>query len=476
VFNRIYMAAKGDTTHERVERIHFVGIGGSGMSGVAEVLVNLGFNVSGSDLHASKITSRLEQLGIDVFIGHKAINVNRADVIVISSAVQDDNAEVIEARSQRIPVVQRAEMLAELMRFRFGIAVAGTHGKTTTTSLIASVMGEDNLDPTFVVGGLLNSVGSHARLGTGRFLVAEADESDASFLYLQPMLTIVTNIDADHMATYGGEFAQLTQAFVEFIHHLPFYGLAVLCIDDDQVRNILPDINRSMLTYGFSDDADIRAYDLHQVNAVTHFKVASPKQAQWLAVSLQMPGEHNVCNALAAIAVAYEIGISDEAILRGLGQFAGIRRRFEIYGKIRFSGGTALLVDDYAHHPCEIKATVKALRAGWPQQRVIVVFQPHRYTRTRDLFTEFTQVLSQLEVLLLLEIYSAGEPPIDGVNSFALAQAIGKQGGVEPVLVDSLSALSDALDCVVQDDDIVLVLGAGDIGVMPAELMGQLAA
>ncbi len=471
MFDRIYSDMHRSEGLGRVKRIHFVGAGGSGMGGIAEVLLNLGFEITGSDLRKNVVVSRLEQLGARIYVGHHANNIFGAEAVVTSSAVHEDNPEVVEARARRIPIVPRAAMLAELMRFRYGIAVAGTHGKTTTTSLIASLLAEAGLDPTFVIGGLLNSVGSHAKLGGGRFLVAEADESDASFLFLQPMMAVVTNIDADHMATYRGDFQQLTDAFSKFLHHLPFYGLAVVCIDDEQVSALLPEINRPVLTYGFSEEADIRATDLTQQYAVTRFKVSSPKQAQWLDVSLNMPGKHNVLNALAAIAVAYEIGVSDCAILQGLANFSGIKRRFEVHGELPIGKGSVLLVDDYGHHPCEIQATLDTIRQGWQTRRLVVVFQPHRYTRTQDLFEDFVRVLSETEVLLLLDVYAAGEPHIQGADGRALCRSIRMRGQNEPIFVENLSLLPELLHHVLRDGDVLLILGAGDIGLIPAQLM-----
>ena len=460
----------------RMRRIHFVGIGGAGMGGIAEVLLNLGYQVSGSDLHTNAMTRRLTELGAEIAIGHDAHHVEGADVAVTSTAVKSDNPEVIAARRLRIPLVPRAEMLAELMRFRHGIAVAGTHGKTTTTSLIASLLAEGGLDPTFFIGGRLNSAGAHARLGSGKYLVAEADESDASFLYLQPMLAVVTNIDADHMDTYGGDFTRLRQAFVEFLHHLPFYGLAVLCVDDRVVREILPQVTRPVLTYGFSDAADLYAHDIRQDQTRTHFKVKRGDGSEWLSVTLNLPGRHNVLNALAALAVAHEVGVSDAAIQRALDGFQGIARRMQVYGEIATRGGKVLMIDDYGHHPREIAATVQAIRGGWPHRRLVVAFQPHRYTRTRDLFEDFAQVLSEVDVLVLTEVYAAGEVPISGADGRALARAIRARGKIEPVFVEHATELSDALSALLADGDVLLTLGAGDIGAVAGALPQQLAA
>ena len=458
----------------RIKRIHFVGIGGSGMGGIAEVLLNLGYEISGSDLGTNTVTRRLTDLGAKVDHGHKAENVRDCDVVVISSAVKEDNPEVQAAREHRIPVVPRAEMLAELMRFRYGIAVAGTHGKTTTTSLIASVLAEGGVDPTFVIGGKLNSAGTHARLGAGRYLVAEADESDASFLHLQPMLAVVTNVDVDHMETYGGEFSQLRQTFLEFLHHLPFYGLAVLCIDDENIRNLLPEITRPVRTYGFSCDADLCATDLTQDGNRTYFKVHCNDSDTEIEVTLNMPGRHNALNALAAIAVAQEIGVSNEAIIKALSEFEGIGRRFQINGTYQTERGEVLHVDDYGHHPREILATVEAIRKGWPDKRLVVAFQPHRYSRTRDLFEDFTRVLSDIDVLLLLDVYPAGETPIAGADGRALARAIRLRGQTEPVFIEQLEELPGVLRNVLTDGDILLTLGAGSIGAAAQQLKDQL--
>lgn len=457
------------------QHIHFVGIGGAGMGGIAEVLINLDYTVSGSDIHENAVTRRLAAKGARVAIGHDARHVADADVVVVSTAVGDDNPEVSAARGRRIPVIPRAEMLAELMRFRYGIAVAGTHGKTTTTSLIASLLAEGGLDPTFVIGGRLNSAGTHARLGAGQYLVAEADESDASFLYLQPMVAVVTNIDADHMETYGGDFNKLRQTFVEFLHHLPFYGLTVLCLDDPVVREILPQVSRPVLTYGFSDDADVRASGIRQDRARTHFSVRRLSTND-LHVTLNMPGEHNVLNALAAVSVAQELGVSDAAIQKGLANFQGIGRRFQVYGEIATAAGEVMLIDDYGHHPREIAATLQAIRAGWPERRLVVAFQPHRYTRTRDLLDDFARILSEVDVLVLCEVYPAGETPIAGADGRALARAIRARGKNEPVLVERAADLPEVIPGLLHAGDIVLTLGAGDIGAVAAALPQQLAA
>ena len=448
----------------RIQRLHFVGIGGSGMGGIAEVFLNMGFEITGSDLGENTVTLRLKELGAKITFGHNAKNVEGADAVVTSTAIQKDNPEVIAARKLRIPVVPRAEMLAELMRFRYGIAIAGTHGKTTTTSLTASLLAEGGLDPTFVIGGRLNSAGSHAKLGTGEYLVAEADESDASFLYLQPMMAIVTNIDADHMSTYEGDFERLRKTFIEFLHHLPFYGLAVMCIEDPVVKSVLPEVTRPILSYGFSESADLRAINLKQEGTRIHFSVVTRGKDDAMPVTLNMPGEHNVLNALASIAVARELGVSDSAIKSGLEKFQGVGRRFQVYGDIKLPQGKALLVDDYGHHPREVAATIKAARASWPGRRLFVVFQPHRYTRTRDLFEDFAQVLSEVDVLVLLEVYAAGEEPIANADGRALTRAIRMRGHVDPVFCQSVENLADTLSGLLKDGDVLLTMGAGNIG------------
>ena len=454
----------------RVRRVHFVGIGGAGMSGIAEVMHNLGYEISGSDLRENAVTRRLTGLGINVIPGHAAANVAACDVVVVSTAIATDNPELIAAHDQRIPVVPRAEMLAELMRFRYGIGVAGTHGKTTTTSLTASVLAEGGLDPTFVIGGQLNSASTNAQLGSGHYLVAEADESDASFLYLQPSMTVVTNIDADHLSAYEGDFGRLRQTFIDYLHHLPFYGLAVLCLDDPEVANILSEVTRPVITYGIDSDADVRASELHQDKLQTHFQVQRPGHDKPLSITLNLPGRHNVLNALAAIAVATELGVSDEAIQQALSGFQGIGRRFEVAGELQMAAGKVLLIDDYAHHPREIAPTLDAVRTGWPGRRLVVVFQPHRYSRTHDLFDDFIQVLSGVDVLVLSEVYAAGEAPISGADGRALARGIRARGHVDPVFIEKLDMLPDVLDDVLRDGDILLTLGAGDIGAAAARL------
>ncbi len=452
----------------RIHTIHFVGIGGAGMSGIAEVLHNLGYRVTGVDLKENAVTQRLVSLGMKVDIGHSQAHVEGCDVVVISSAVRRDNPEVLYARRNRIPVVPRAEMLAELMRFRQGIAVAGTHGKTTTTSLIASVLAEGGLDPTFVIGGRLNSAGAHARLGAGPYLVAEADESDASFLHLQPVVAVVTNIDADHMGTYGGDFQRLVQAFMEFLHQLPFYGLAVLCANDPGLRKIAATISRPVTTYDLGGNADLYASDIRQEGSRTFFKIRRPEDSGVLDVVLNLPGKHNVLNALAAVAVAKELGVSDAAVCRALEGFEGIGRRFQVYGEVPIPGGRVLFIDDYGHHPREVMATIDAIRDGWPGRRLVLAFQPHRYSRTRDLFEDFTEVLSQVDVLLLSEVYQAGEDPIAGADGRTLSRAIRHRGQVDPVFVSGVHAMPAALCGVLEDGDILLTLGAGDIGTVAA--------
>jgi UDP-N-acetylmuramate--alanine ligase len=456
---------------KRGRRIHFVGIGGAGMGGIAEVMHRIGYAVSGSDLHKNSMTRHLTDLGIKVQIGHTAEHVHGCDVVVISSAVKDDNPEVQAARARRLPVMPRAEMLGELMRFRQGIAIAGTHGKTTTTSLIASLLAEGDLDPTFVIGGRLNSAGTHASLGAGKYLVAEADESDASFRHLKPVMAVVTNIDADHIRTYNNDFNQLRQTFVDFLQQLPFYGLAVLCIDDPELENVLPQLTKPMITYGLSEKADIRATDIQAHCGQTRFKVLRD-QSPWLEIALNLPGEHNVRNALAAIAIAHEVGVSEAAMSRALSAFSGIARRFQMQNLLT-KAGEILHIDDYGHHPYEIAAVLQAIRDGWPQRRVVVAFQPHRYTRTYDLFDNFVQVLSTVEVLLLLDIYAAGETPIAGATGEALCQAIRAKGQVIPQFVAQAEQLPSVLSPLLRDQDILLTLGAGNIGAVAATLPYQ---
>lgn len=446
----------------KVRRIHFVGIGGSGMCGIAEVLLNEGYAVSGSDIAESKVTCRLQELGITIFIGHKAENIEGASVVVVSSAIHKGNPEVDAALAQRIPVVRRAEMLGELMRYRHGIAVAGTHGKTTTTSLISSIFAEAALDPTFVIGGLLNSAGTNARLGTSRYLIAEADESDASFLHLQPMLTVVTNIEADHLETYGGDFERLTDTFVQFLHNLPFYGVAVVCIDDTTIEKIIPRIGRTVITYGTSEKADLRVCNYMQMEAGSVFTVKR-KGHEDLNVKLPLPGLHMAKNATAAIAVALEEGVEVSYILNALEHFEGVGRRFQRYGRFKAPKGVVSIVDDYGHHPSEVMATIKAVREGWPKRRLVMVFQPHRYTRTRDLYEDFVRVLQMVDVLILVEIYSAGEDKIAGVDGRHLCHSIRSQGRIEPHFVESVDEVPALLDLICEEKDIVLTQGAGNV-------------
>ena len=461
---------------DRVKRIHFVGVGGAGMCGIAEVLHNQGYQVSGSDARESSNTRRLAKLGVTIHVGHKADWAAGADVVVTSTAVTSDNPEVMAARAAKVPVIPRAEMLGELMRLQRGIAVAGTHGKTTTTSLIASCLAEGGLDPTFVIGGRLNSAGANARLGRGEYLVAEADESDASFLHLQPFMSVVTNIDADHMETYGGDFEKLKQTFVDFLHHLPFYGLAVLCTDDPVVRDILPRIHKTLRTYGIDSAADVRAHDVRQDNLKMRFRVSVPNDPNWAEVTLNHPGRHNVLNSLAAIAVAHELGVKKDAIVGALAEFAGIGRRFQVNGEVKLHGGDVILVDDYGHHPRELAVTIEAARAAWPDRRLVVVFQPHRYTRTHDLLDDFSAVLSNLDVLLLTEVYAAGEAPIAGADGRALARAIRARGRTDPIFVPDVQTLPAALRDVLQPNDVALTLGAGSIGQVAAALPDLLGA
>ncbi len=465
-----------DNQMRRIRRIHFVGIGGSGMGGIAEVLINLGYDVQGSDLRPNAVTDRLRQLGAHIVFGHSAENVGTADVVVVSSAVLTENPEVQAALARRLPVVQRAEMLGELMRFRYAIAVGGTHGKTTTTSLVASVLAEGGEDPTFVIGGRLKSAGSNARLGAGRYLVAEADESDASFLHLQPLIAIVTNIDNDHLATYDGDFSRLKQSFVEFLHNLPFYGLAVLCADDENVREILPRVSRPIVTYGIEREADVRAFNIERREMRTSFEVARPGHATPLRVTVNLPGAHNVLNALAAIAVGTELGVGDEALARALEHFQGIDRRLQLIGEADTTHGRITIIDDYGHHPTEIAATADAIRQGWPGRRIVLAFQPHRYTRTRDLLDDFARVLSGIDVLLVTEVYAAGEAPIAGANGRAICRAVRSRGQVEPIFVERVENLAAALADVLRDGDVVVTMGAGNIGAVAHDLPAQLSA
>jgi len=460
----------------RIHTIHFVGIGGSGMSGIAEVLLNLDYAVQGSDLKAGAATSRLESLGAKVMLGHRAGNVAGADVVVVSSAIHADNPEVARALAERIPVVPRAEMLGELMRFRYSIAVAGTHGKTTTTSLVASVLAEGGEDPTFVIGGRLKGAATNARLGAGRYLVAEADESDASFMHLQPMIAIVTNVDADHLGTHGGDFGKLKASFVEFLHNLPFYGLAILCSDDREAAALIPQVARPYLTYGLGEGADVRAVGVERRGAQSVFQVLRPGIPQPLPVTLNLPGRHNVLNALAAIAVATELEIDDAAIQRALAGFQGIDRRLQVLGDVEAAFGRVTLVDDYGHHPTEIAATLDAARQAWPGRRIVLAFEPHRYTRTRDLLDEFARVLSAADALVVAEVYPAGETPIPGADGKALCRAIRSRGAVEPVLLRSLDELPRVLAGIARDGDVILTMGAGSIGAAAHDLPAALPA
>ncbi|CAE6898997.1 UDP-N-acetylmuramate--L-alanine ligase [Pseudomonas marincola] len=454
----------------RIRNIHFVGIGGAGMCGIAEVLLNLGYQVSGSDLKASAVTDRLEKFGAKIFIGHQSDNSAHADVLVVSSAVNTANPEVASALERRVPVVPRAEMLAELMRYRHGVAVAGTHGKTTTTSLLASVFAAGGLDPTFVIGGRLNAAGTNAQLGTSRYLIAEADESDASFLHLQPMVAVVTNIDMDHMSTYEGDFNKLKKTFIEFLHNLPFYGLAVMCVDDPVVCEILPHVARPTVTYGFAEGADVRAINVRQEGMRTFFTVLRPDREP-LDVSVNMPGNHNVLNSLATIAIATDEGISDEAIVQGLSGFQGVGRRFQVYGELPVEGGEVMLVDDYGHHPREVAAVIKAVRGGWPDRRLVMVYQPHRFSRTRDLYDDFVQVLGETNVLLLMEVYPAGEEPIPGADSRQLCHSIRQRGQLDPIYIERGVDLAPLIKPLLRAGDILLCQGAGDIGGLAPQLL-----
>lgn len=457
----------------RIKSIHFVGIGGSGMNGIAEVLLNQGYKISGSDKTENAATRRLKKLGVKIFSNHAKENVKHADVVVRSSAISEDNPEILAAHEMHIPVVPRAQMLAELMRFHHGIAVAGTHGKTTTTSLIASVLAEGGLDPTFVIGGVLNSAGGNARLGKSKYFVAEADESDASFLRLHPTMAVVTNIDADHMLTYNNDLHCLHEAFLNFLHNLPFYGLAVVCYDDPAVRALIPKIARVTITYGFDDGADIWATDFKQIGLSSSFVVHFKNSEKILNVKLNLPGKHNVLNALAAIAVALECHIEDAVILQALENFKGVGRRLQFYGEVEFPKGKVKVIDDYGHHPTEIDLSLEALRQAWPDKRLVLAFQPHRYTRTQALFDDFTGVLSKPDALLLLEIYSAGEQPITGVSGSALARNIRQRGKIDPILIKDLDELLDTLKNFLQEGDILLLQGAGSIGGIAPKLFGK---
>ncbi|MDP9064554.1 MAG: UDP-N-acetylmuramate--L-alanine ligase [Pseudomonadota bacterium] len=458
----------------RIHIIHLVGIGGSGMGGIAEVLLNLGYDVQGSDLRANGVTERLARLGAKIFIGHAAAQLGEADVVVVSTAVSRTNPEIAAAVARRIPVVPRAEMLGELMRFRYSVAVAGTHGKTTTTSLVASALAEGGLDPTFVIGGRLKSADSNARLGAGRYLVAEADESDASFMHLQPMIAIVTNIDNDHLAAHDGDFAKLRQSFIDFLHNLPFYGLAVLCADDECVRGILEAVGRPFVTYGFAENNDVRAIDVVRDGLQSRYRALRAGNSA-LDVTINLPGRHNVLNSLAAVAVATELGIADAAIQQAMANFQGIDRRLQQLGDIQWPGGRALVIDDYGHHPTEVAATIDAVRQGWPGRRLVLAFQPHRYTRTRDLLDDFGRVLGECDVLLVTEVYAAGEAPIAGADGRAICRAVRSRGVIEPVFVERADALAESLRGILRNGDVVLTMGAGNIGAVAQDLRNRFA-
>ena len=455
----------------RVRNIHFIGIGGAGMCGIAEVLLNQGYQVSGSDLRASETTKRLETLGATIRLGHHADHVTEADVVVVSSAIDDENPELVSAHALRVPVVARAEMLGELMRYRHGIAVAGTHGKTTTTSLITAIFQAADLDPTFVIGGLLNSTGSNAQLGGSRYLIAEADESDASFLHLQPMSAVITNIDQDHMSTYGNDFARLKQTFVDFAHRLPFYGSVVVCADDTETLSILPDLARPVLTYGFSDDADFRAGNCEVLDGRWRFTVERPAGSV-LTIELAIPGEHNVLNALAAIAIASDEGIADAAIVSGLQRFSGVSRRFQIDHSVRVDSKTISLVDDYGHHPTEVAAVISTARQIWPDRRLVMAYQPHRYSRTRDLYDDFVRVLSSVDALVVLEVYAAGETAIAGADGKSLCQGVRQRGGLVPVFAEDTDEALGILPGILEAGDVLIVQGAGNVNAISSALGG----
>lgn len=457
-----------------VMHIHLIGIGGSGMGGIAEVLLNQGYKISGSDISQNRVTEHLQDIGATIYLGHQADQVEGADVIVVSSAIEADNPEVKAALDKRIPIIRRAQMLSEIMRSYYGIAVAGTHGKTTTTSLIATALTEGGLDPTYVIGGLLKGAGSHANLGEGRYFVAEADESDASFLYLHPRTAVVTNIDSDHLSAYEGDFEKLKTTFIQFLDHLPFNGLAVMCIDDTVVADIISHVNKPILTYGFNSRADIHASDFEQVGTVSHFKIHNTKTNITLDAQLNLPGEHNVLNALAAYAVAFSLGVSDGAILSAFASFSGVGRRFQVLGEFRVPSGNVLMVDDYGHHPSEVVATIAAARAAWPDKRLVMAYQPHRFTRTQELWDDFVNVLSSVDGLMLLDIYGAGEDRIPGITGKNLAKAIQEHGSVEPVFVEHLYDLSLVFETVLRDGDVLLMQGAGNIGALTAKLSEQI--
>ncbi|MFZ7256398.1 UDP-N-acetylmuramate--L-alanine ligase [Avibacterium avium] len=453
----------------RVKQIHFVGIGGAGMGGIAEVLLNEGYQVTGSDIAENAVTQRLSALGAKIYFSHQAANVDGASVVVVSSAIKDDNVEVVEAHNNRIPVIQRAQMLAEIMRFRHGIAIAGTHGKTTTTAMISMIYAQAGLDPTFVNGGLVKSAGTNAHLGASRYLIAEADESDASFLHLQPMVSVVTNIEPDHMETYHGDFEEMKQTYVNFLHNLPFYGLAVMCADDPVLLELIPKVGRQVITYGFSENADYRIEDYQQTGFQGHYTVVTP-QGERVNVLLNVPGKHNALNATAAFAVAKEEGIGNEAILAALADFQGAGRRFDQLGQFIRPKGKVMLVDDYGHHPTEVGVTIEAAKKGWENKRIVMIFQPHRYSRTRDLFDDFVQVLSQVDVLLMLDVYAAGEAPIAGADSRSLCRSIRNLGKVDPIFVAEQESLAEILDQVIQDGDLILAQGAGNVSKLSRQL------
>lgn len=459
----------------RIKTVHFIGIGGAGMCGIAEVLQNQGYAITGSDIAESANTRRLKDLGATVFIGHAESNIEFADVVVYSSAVTMKNPEMRAAAAAKLPLLARAEMLAELMRYRHSIAIAGTHGKTTTTSLLASVLAASGADPTFIIGGLLNSAGTNARLGESRYLVAEADESDASFMHLQPMVAVVTNIEADHMGTYGGDFEKVKETFINFLHNLPFYGLAVLCIDDPSVREIMPLVSRPKLTYGFSEEADFRIENLSQRGGETRFEVYHRETGNRLPITLNMPGRHNALNATAALAVAVDEGLDLAAIKQGIENFAGVGRRFDVQGVFPLGDGEIMLVDDYGHHPTEVAATILALREGWPDRRLVMLFQPHRYSRTNDLYDDFVDVLCEADVLLLLEVYAAGEKKIAGADSRSLGRSIRLRGKVDPIFVQDEADVLEILEGIVADGDIVVTQGAGSVGALAKQLSETLA-
>ena len=454
----------------RIEQIHFVGIGGAGMCGIAEVLLNQGYRFSGSDVQASRTTQRLAELGVEIFIGHAVENIKAANVVVVSTAISEANIELCAAKDAHLPIVPRAEMLAELMRYRHGIAVAGTHGKTTTTSLIASIFGEAGLGPTFVIGGLLNSANANAQLGNGRYLIAEADESDASFLHLQPMVSVVTNIDSDHMSTYGGDFSKLTATFVDFVHNLPFYGLVVVCIDDENIKNLLADFHRPVITYGFDAEADYRISDYHCEGLKAHFLLHFKEAEGPVQVTLNTPGVHNALNATAAFAVALDEEIEQSVILKALDNFKGVGRRFEVVGQLAIGQGDVTLVDDYGHHPTEVAATIVAARESWPDKRLVMIYQPHRYSRTHDLYHDFLRVLSTVDVLVLLDVYTAGEEVIAGADSRSLSGSIRQRGKVDPLYVEGRTELFDVLEGLLNADDILITQGAGDVGKLSKEI------